>query len=104
MQSKNSTYCVGGAAEAHEMEPNDSEYNSTKVDQRDMRRMGKKQELDRGFGPYAITGFVSIVMATWEATLLASVFGLFNGGSAGVSKTDGQKDDSNHVVAMWSLA
>ena len=66
------------------MEPNHAVLNSTNVDQRDMRRMGKKQELDRGFGPYAITGFVSIIMATWEATLLASAFGLFNGGSAGI--------------------
>jgi len=53
-------------------------------DARDMDRLGKKQELRRNFEMFSIVGFVSILQATWESTLLASSFGLYNGGSAGV--------------------
>lgn len=53
-------------------------------DARDMYRLGKKQELRRNFELFSIVGFVSILQATWESTLLASSFGLYNGGSAGV--------------------
>lgn len=53
-------------------------------DQHDMHRMGKKQELRRNFEFFSIVGFVSILQATWESTLVASYIGLFNGGTAGV--------------------
>lgn len=53
-------------------------------DHQDMHRMGKKQELRRNFQFFAIVGFVSVLQATWESTLLASSFGLYNGGTAGV--------------------
>jgi hypothetical protein len=38
----------------------------------------------RNFRFIGIVGFVSILQSTWENTLLASYFGLFNGGTAGI--------------------
>lgn len=38
----------------------------------------------RNFKFIGIVGFVSILQSTWENTLLASFFGLFNGGPAGI--------------------
>jgi len=38
----------------------------------------------RNFKFIGIVGFVSILQSTWENTLLASYFGLFNGGTAGI--------------------
>ena len=52
-------------------------------DQQDMDRMGKRQELRRNFELFSIIGFISILQATWESTLLASDFSLYNGGTAG---------------------
>jgi hypothetical protein len=40
--------------------------------------------LQRNFKFIGIVGFVSILQSTWENTLLASYFGLFNGGTAGI--------------------
>ena len=45
-------------------------------DQHDMDRMGKKQELRRNFEFISIVGFISILQATWESTLVASYIGL----------------------------
>ncbi|KAK5127065.1 hypothetical protein LTR85_008424 [Meristemomyces frigidus] len=56
----------------------------TAADEREMQRMGKAQELRRNFKFIGIVGFVTILQATWESTLLANYFGLFNGGTAGV--------------------
>ncbi|GAB7334490.1 hypothetical protein MBLNU13_g06481t1 [Cladosporium sp. NU13] len=56
----------------------------TYEDEREMSRMGKTQELRRNFKFIGIVGFVSILQSTWENTLLASYFGLFNGGTAGI--------------------
>lgn len=38
----------------------------------------------RNFKFIGIVGFVSILQSTWENTLLASYFGLQNGGTAGI--------------------
>jgi hypothetical protein len=38
----------------------------------------------RNFKFVGIVGFVSILQSTWENTLLASYFGLYNGGTAGI--------------------
>ena len=38
----------------------------------------------RNFKFIGIVGFVSILQSTWENTLLASYFGLKNGGTAGI--------------------
>jgi hypothetical protein len=75
----------------------------TYEDEREMSRMGKTQELrvwfsklvqkhfcssltfrKRNFKFIGIVGFVSILQSTWENTLLASYFGLQNGGTAGI--------------------
>lgn len=45
------------------------EKRGTEVDQRDMRRMGKSQELRRNFRFVTIFGFMMVLMATWEAQL-----------------------------------
>ncbi|KAK5718879.1 hypothetical protein LTR17_015559 [Elasticomyces elasticus] len=56
----------------------------TASDEQEMRRMGKVQELRRNFKFIGIVGFVTILQATWQNTLLANWFGLTNGGTAGV--------------------
>jgi choline transport protein len=46
-----------------------SEKTGTERDQRDMNRMGKKQEFRRNFGFVSIFGYSMTLMATWETTL-----------------------------------
>ena len=53
-------------------------------DQRDMQRMGKKQELRRNFRLLSSIAFTSCVMGTWEVLLCANNQGLLLGGPAGV--------------------
>ena len=52
-------------------------------DKRDMRRLGRKQEMKRRFRFFSIVGYMVILGACWEAALITSVFALFNGGTAG---------------------
>lgn len=47
-----------------------SEKKGNEFDQRDMHRMGKKQELRRNFRFVTIFGFTMVLMATWEAQLV----------------------------------
>ncbi|KAF2198016.1 amino acid transporter [Delitschia confertaspora ATCC 74209] len=61
-----------------------AEKRGTVNDRRDMRRMGKSQELRRNFRFVTIFGFTMVLMATWEAQLSANVFGLINGGTGGL--------------------
>ncbi|KAM7196841.1 amino acid transporter [Rhypophila sp. PSN 637] len=56
----------------------------TEVDKMDMWRMGKQQQLRRNFRFFSIFGFITVLMATWEAQLSGSIFGLINGGTAGL--------------------
>ena len=56
----------------------------TKYDQKDMRRMGKKQELMRNFRRISAFSFTVILTATWEYLLIANTQGLQNGGLAGL--------------------
>ena len=56
----------------------------TIYDSADMSRMGKKQVLKRNFRFISIVGFMTILQSTWESTLLANAFGLYNGGTAGI--------------------
>ena len=44
----------------------------TVFDRSDMRRLGKKQEYRRVFGPAATFGFISMYLCTWECTCLSS--------------------------------
>ena len=52
-------------------------------DKRDMRRLGRKQELKRRFRYFSLIGYMLILAASWENVMLASVFALPNGGTAG---------------------
>ncbi|KAH6698249.1 amino acid permease-domain-containing protein [Leptodontidium sp. MPI-SDFR-AT-0119] len=61
-----------------------SRRDGTRSDLRDMKRMGKQQELKRGFGFLSILGFSCILTSTWEIQLTANTFGLINGGLAGL--------------------
>ncbi|PIG79407.1 amino acid transporter [Aspergillus arachidicola] len=49
-------------------------------DQRDMQRMGKKQELRRNFRMASTIGFTTCVMGTWEILLTSNTPGLTAGG------------------------
>ncbi|KAK3110978.1 hypothetical protein LTR53_014201 [Teratosphaeriaceae sp. CCFEE 6253] len=52
-------------------------------DKRDMRRLGKKQELKRRFEFFSIVSYVVVLGLTWEFVLTTAVFSLSNGGTAG---------------------
>ncbi|KAK5125390.1 hypothetical protein LTR85_000499 [Meristemomyces frigidus] len=60
----------------------DESYESA-LDQRDMKRLGKRPELKRRFRFASIVGYVIVLGLTWEFTLVTSVFSLANGGTAG---------------------
>jgi choline transport protein len=51
----------------------DSEWNDTNNDVKDMHRLGKKQEFKRNFGFISTLGFVTVCMytPTWPNTTLA---------------------------------
>ena len=53
------------------------------VDQSDMMRMGKKQELRREFRFLSIWGYGVILGCSWEYALVDGVLSLPNGGTAG---------------------
>ncbi|EKM57710.1 uncharacterized protein PHACADRAFT_90968 [Phanerochaete carnosa HHB-10118-sp] len=53
-------------------------------DQRDMQRMGKKQEFSRSFRFVTSIAFTSCVMGTWELILTTSTPALIAGGTAGL--------------------
>lgn len=75
---------------------------ATASDAADMIRMGKQQLLKRNFVSrpnntnhvvasltraqrfFSIIAFVTIMQGTWESTLVANYFGLYDGGTAGV--------------------
>jgi len=67
-------------------EPNDmvSEKEGTSADAHDMARMGRRQETRRNFRLITILGFTMVALSSWEAILATSVFGLANGGTAGL--------------------
>ncbi|RAQ73426.1 amino acid transporter [Aspergillus flavus] len=56
----------------------------TVQDQRDMHRMGKKQELRRNFRLISTIGFTTCVMGTWEILLTTNTQGLKAGGRPGL--------------------
>lgn len=56
----------------------------TANDQRDMQRMGKKQEFRRNFRFLTTVGFTCCVMGTWEILLTSNTQALLAGGSAGL--------------------
>lgn len=58
--------------------------NHTFHDQRDMKRMGKKQEFMRNFRVVTSIAFTSCVMGTWELMLTSNTSALIAGGLAGL--------------------
>ncbi|KAJ0414758.1 amino acid/polyamine transporter I [Aspergillus carlsbadensis] len=56
----------------------------TVLDDNDMHRMGKVQELKRNLRPVAALSFASVLQATWEFVLISNTEGLENGGLAGM--------------------
>ncbi|KAK5687105.1 hypothetical protein LTS10_001242 [Elasticomyces elasticus] len=56
----------------------------TAVDQLDMQRVGKVQELRRNFRFISVLGFTAVLMCTWEAILFTASYILPNGGLAGM--------------------
>ncbi|KAL2829432.1 amino acid/polyamine transporter I [Aspergillus cavernicola] len=56
----------------------------TVLDDDDMHRMGKVQELKRNLRPVAALSFASVLQATWEFVLISNTEGLENGGLAGM--------------------
>ncbi|KAJ7772241.1 GABA permease [Mycena metata] len=56
----------------------------TRRDEKDMRRMGKQQELMRNFRRVSSFSFTVVLTATWEYLLMANTQGLTNGGLAGL--------------------
>ncbi|KAF7194323.1 Choline transport protein [Pseudocercospora fuligena] len=56
----------------------------TKNDQKDMKRMGKEQELRRNFRGLSTIAFTVILQGTWEVLLAASYQGMYSGGLAGL--------------------
>jgi hypothetical protein len=53
------------------------------ADQRDMQRMGKKQEFKRNFNWFSSVAFTSCTMGTWEFVFINNFQGLVDGGRAG---------------------
>lgn len=53
-------------------------------DQRDMQRMGKKQQFRRNFKFVTTVGFTCCVMGTWEIILTSNTQALLAGGSGGL--------------------
>ncbi|KAJ5089554.1 hypothetical protein N7532_008238 [Penicillium argentinense] len=54
------------------------------LDDNDMHRMGKTQELKRNLRPVAALSFASVLQATWEFILISNDEGLQNGGLPGM--------------------
>jgi hypothetical protein len=53
-------------------------------DDNEMACLGKKQQLKRNFGFMSVVGFSCTLMITWEGMLCVFVYGLEDGGPAGL--------------------
>jgi len=53
-------------------------------DDKEMAYLGKKQQLKRNFGFMSMVGFSCTLMITWEGMLCVFVYGLEDGGPAGL--------------------
>ncbi|KAI8931072.1 hypothetical protein NX059_012083 [Plenodomus lindquistii] len=54
------------------------------ADERELAAIGKKSVLRRNFSPLAILGLACAIMVTWEGMFSVFIFGLMNGGPAGL--------------------
>ncbi|KAL2424571.1 Choline transport protein [Exophiala dermatitidis] len=68
-----------GSSEIH----HDGE-DSVNRDEEELARLGKRQELRRNFGFMSMLGFSCTLMITWERLLTVFVYGLTDGGLAGL--------------------
>lgn len=50
----------------------------------EMAKLGKRQQLRRNFEFWSILGFSCVTMVTWEGLMSTFVYGLENGGPAGL--------------------
>lgn len=62
----------------------DESDDPTPLDRREMKRMGKAQELRRNFRPLSTIAFTVVLQGTWEVLLTATYQGLVDGGLAGL--------------------
>lgn len=62
----------------------DAQHQSTSSDVRNMRRMGRNQELVRHFRMMSMISFVAVATSAWETTLFVLTPALTNGGRAGL--------------------
>ncbi|KAL4805351.1 amino acid/polyamine transporter I [Aspergillus unguis] len=69
---------------SHEGPSTSPKVAGTVLDDNDMHRMGKVQELKRNLRPVAALSFASVLQATWEFVLISNTEGLENGGLAGM--------------------
>lgn len=53
-------------------------------DDKEMAYLGKKQQLRRNFGFMSMVGFSCTLMITWEGMLCVFIYGLEDGGPAGL--------------------
>lgn len=74
----------GGSPIDDKCDSADQRWGNTISDERDMARLGKKQEFKRNFSFLSALGFVSVYMATWEFVLVSLSVGFTNGGYAGL--------------------
>jgi hypothetical protein len=59
------------------------DHGNNSKDEEDMRRLGKKQELDRNFHWFHTLAFTTVIMATWEILLIVNNQALTDGGRPG---------------------
>ena len=71
-----------GSVEAEDL--SEAIAHTSAYDQRDMKRMGKKQQFVRNFHIITSIAFTSCVMGTWEFLLATSAPALVAGGTAGL--------------------
>ena len=67
-----------------EIGTNGSKFGNTRYDEKDMNRMGRRQELVRNYRPLSALSFTVILQATWEFLLMSNTQGLTDGGPAGL--------------------
>ncbi|KAK5166212.1 uncharacterized protein LTR77_008473 [Saxophila tyrrhenica] len=82
MSSNNKSVPQHGAEEVEMDEGKDMV--GTAKDAQEMDRLGREQQLNRNFRFISILGFSSTAMSTWEIVLSSTIFGLLNGGLAGL--------------------
>lgn len=59
-------------------------HNASADDSRDMRRLGRKQELVRNFRTISIVSFVALATSAWETNIFVFTQGLKDGGRPNV--------------------